>query len=75
MTPSPNIRSAVLVMGSGGARAAYEVGVARFPFEDLPARLGRLELSHADARAAGEQIVDLFCEARQLQSQLITARR
>jgi NTE family protein len=27
--------SAALVLGSGGARAAYEVGVARFLFEDL----------------------------------------
>jgi NTE family protein len=28
--------STALVLGSGGARAAYEVGVARFLFEDLP---------------------------------------
>jgi NTE family protein len=31
-----------LVLGSGGARAAYEVGVARYLFEDLHAELGRL---------------------------------
>jgi NTE family protein len=29
-----------LVLGSGGARAAYEIGVARFLFEDLYARPG-----------------------------------
>jgi NTE family protein len=34
-------KGAALVLGSGGARAAYEVGVARFLFEDLPATLGR----------------------------------
>jgi NTE family protein len=32
---------AALVLGSGGARAAYEVGVAHFLFEDLPRTLGR----------------------------------
>src|SRR3954471_19392002 len=32
---------AALVLGSGGARAAYEVGVARYLFEDLRATLGR----------------------------------
>jgi NTE family protein len=31
-----------LVLGSGGARAAYEVGVARFIFEDLHAEMGRV---------------------------------
>lgn len=34
------MRGAALVLGSGGARAAYEVGVARFLFEELHARLG-----------------------------------
>jgi NTE family protein len=38
MTPGGQ---AALVLGSGGARAAYEVGVARFLFESLPAELGR----------------------------------
>jgi NTE family protein len=32
---------AALVLGSGGARGAYEVGVARFLFEDLHGHLGR----------------------------------
>jgi NTE family protein len=32
---------AALVLGSGGARAAYEVGVARFLFEELHAALGK----------------------------------
>jgi NTE family protein len=34
-------KGAALVLGSGGARAAYEVGVVRFLFEDLHASLGR----------------------------------
>lgn len=33
-----------LVLGSGGARAAYEVGVARYLFEDLAEELGRSTL-------------------------------
>jgi NTE family protein len=32
---------AALLLGSGGARAAYEVGVAQYLFEDLPRDLGR----------------------------------
>src|SRR4051812_32427996 len=40
MSPSPGVDQAALVLGSGGARAAYEVGVARFLFEDLPRQLG-----------------------------------
>ena len=40
MGPSDG-HGAALVLGSGGARAAYEVGVARFLFEDLHAELGR----------------------------------
>jgi NTE family protein len=32
--------SPALVLGSGGARGAYEVGAARFLFEDLPRLLG-----------------------------------
>jgi NTE family protein len=32
---------AALVLGSGGARAAYEVGVAHFLFQDLARELGR----------------------------------
>lgn len=31
-----------MVLGSGGARAAYEVGVAHFLFEDLPREIGGL---------------------------------
>jgi NTE family protein len=34
-------QGAALVLGSGGARAAYEVGVAHFLFEDLARELGR----------------------------------
>jgi NTE family protein len=33
--------SAALVLGSGGARAAYEIGVARFLFEDLSRESGQ----------------------------------
>jgi NTE family protein len=41
MITSPHSNSGALILGSGGARAAYEVGVARFLFEDLPGLLGR----------------------------------
>jgi NTE family protein len=40
MPANANSGSAALVLGSGGARAAYEVGVARFLFEGLRAELG-----------------------------------
>jgi NTE family protein len=39
MSATGNSGGAALVLGSGGARAAYEVGVARFLFEALPAEL------------------------------------
>lgn len=39
VTSPPRPAGAALVLGSGGARGAYEVGVARFLFEDLHARL------------------------------------
>lgn len=38
--PPEDVARSALVLGSGGARGAYEVGVARFLFEDLPAQLG-----------------------------------
>ena len=41
MPANANSSSAALVLGSGGARAAYEVGVARFLFEELRAELGQ----------------------------------
>jgi NTE family protein len=43
---------AALVLGSGGARAAYEVGVARFLFEDLPHE-GRPDLRILCGTSAG----------------------
>ncbi|HEY0705527.1 MAG TPA: patatin-like phospholipase family protein [Polyangia bacterium] len=40
-TTPPSSSPAALVLGSGGARGAYEVGVAQYLFEELPRTLGR----------------------------------
>lgn len=40
-TKRREVSSAALVLGGGGARGAYEVGVLHYLFEDLPRRIGR----------------------------------